>query len=334
MTTTPMTDAVSVGSETSPPQDKPDSGLSREEKKRLRRIENRDLKPALFFLAPAIIGFTVFIVYPLISAAYLALTEYNGITPPEFVGLKNFVRLFTSDPSFLSSLRATGYLVFLYVPLSIVLGLLLALFVNVRLPAVSIVRTILYLPAVLPIVATVTLWKFIFDPQVGLANQILGIFGIPPQQWLSDSGTAMPSIVIVMLWGIGSTMVIMLAALQAVPKEIYEAAMIDGAGKGRMFFQITIPSIMPILILQFVMQLNAAMQTFVQPRILTEGGPGWDTTTLMLSIYNHAFPTLGRVPELGFATAQVWVLFAIVVIALVLSARFMKIWKYDDVTHY
>lgn len=311
-----------------------DGDPSSDNRARKRAIANRDLKPALFFLAPALVGCTVFVIYPLISAIVLSLTDFNGITPPEFVGLENFRRLFTADPSFISSLKATGYLVLLYVPLSIVLGLMLALFVNVRLPAVSFVRTILYLPAVLPVVATVTLWKFIFDPQVGLANQIVEVLGLPAQQWLSNSATAMPSIVLVMLWGIGSTMVIMLAALQAVPREIYEAAMIDGAGSIRMFFQITLPSIVPILILQFVMQLNAAMQTFVQPRILTQGGPGWDTTTLMLSIYNHAFPTMGRVPELGFATAQVWVLFAIVVAVLAVSARFMKIWKYDDAVQY
>lgn len=303
-------------------------------KARTRRSgRNRDLWPALAFLAPALIGFSVFVVYPLIYAVYLSLTEFNGITSPIFVGLGNFKRLFTEDPSFLASLKATGYLVVLYVPLSIVIGMLLALLTNVKLPGASMVRTILYLPAVLPIVATVTLWKFIFDPQVGLANQVLGFFGFAPIAWLSNSATAMPSVVIVMLWGVGSTMIILLAALQAVPEEIYEAARIDGAGPFRVFWSVTLPSIVPILILQFVMQLNAAMQTFVQPRILTEGGPGWDTTTLMLSIYNHGFPPMGRVPELGYATAQVWVLFAIVVVALALSARYTRIWSHDDVSN-
>lgn len=300
-------------------------------RKKKDRGANRDLKAALAFMAPAICGFSIFVVYPLISAAYLSLTRYNGITPPKFVGLKNFIRMFTADPSFLKTLSATGYLVLLYVPASMALGLALAVFVNVRLPAVSVIRTILYLPAVLPIVATVTLWKFIFDPQVGLANQVLGFFGIPPIAWLSNEHTAMPSIVIVMLWGVGSTMIILLAALQAVPNEIYEAAKVDGAGPFRIFFSITLPSIVPILILQFVMQMNGAMQTFVQPQILTGGGPSWATNTLMLSIYNHGFPSLGRVPELGYATAQVWILFFLIIICLAFAARFTKAWRYDDV---
>lgn len=301
-----------------------------EARKRRRIFWGRDFGAAMVFVAPALIGFAVFVCYPLVSAAYLSLTESNGITPPVFVGAENFVRMFTADPSFLATLAATGHLVLLYVPLSLIIGLLLALFCNVRLRGVAIVRTLLYLPAVLPIVATVTLWKFIFDPQVGLANQALAVFGIPPVRWLSEVSTAMPSIVIVMLWGVGSTMIIMLAALQAVPNEIYEAAKLDGAGTFRVFWNVTLPGIMPILILQFVMQLNAAMQTFVQPRILTGGGPNWSTTTLMLSIYDHGFPAMGRVPELGYATAQVWILVAIIVAVLLLSSRATKIWSYDD----
>ena len=297
--------------------------------RRRRQFWGPDAKAAFWFVLPALIGFSVFVLYPLIAGAYLSLTKFNGISDPVFVGLKNFKRLFTADPSFMATLKATGALVLLYVPASILLGLALALFCNVQLRGVRWVRTILYLPAVLPIVATVTLWKFIFDPQVGFANQVLGWLGIPPIPWLSSPTTAMPSVVIVMLWGVGSTMIILLAALQAVPQEIYEAARVDGASAFKQFIHVTIPGIAPILLLQFVMQLNGAMQTFVQPQILTGGGPEWKTTTLMLSIYNRAFPPLGRVPELGYATAQVWVLFILIILTLVVSSRFVKMWSYD-----
>lgn len=290
-----------------------------------------DARAAYVFLAPAIIGFTAFVVYPIIRSAYLALTDFNGFSAPTFVGLQNFVDLFTTDPAFWPSVGATFYLVVLYVPLSLVIGLALAVFCNARLRGVTFVRTLLYLPVVLPAIATITLWKFVFDPQVGVANVILSVFGLKPLSWLSSSSsTAMPSIVIVMLWGVGATMIIFLAALQSVPTELYEAAKIDGAGAWRRFLSVTLPMISPIIVLQVVLQMTTALQTFAQPKILTNGGPGFSTRTLMLSIYVHGFPALGRIPRLGYATAEVWVLFVIIIIVVAATARFSTIWSYSD----
>ncbi|WP_328806379.1 carbohydrate ABC transporter permease [Streptacidiphilus fuscans] len=300
---------------------------------RSRRRASSDAAAAYAFLAPAIIGFAVFVVYPLIRSGYFALTRYNGLTPPQFVGLGNFRRLFSTDPSFWPSVRATVELVVLYVPFSLVLGLALAVFCNQRLRGVRLVRTLCYLPVVLPVVATITLWKFVFDPQVGLANEVLKWLHLPTSMWLSSSSMALPSIVIVMLWGVGSTMIIFLAALQAVPTELYEAARIDGAGSVAVFFRITLPLIRPIMVLQLVLQLTTALQTFNQPKILSDGGnggPGFSTDTLMLSIYNHAFPNLGGLPQLGYASAQVWVLFLVIVVLVAASARFSSVWTYHD----
>lgn len=296
-----------------------------------RRIRS-DARAAYVFLAPAIVGFSAFVVYPIVRLVYTALTHDNGLTPATFVGVRNFVELFTTDPSFWPSFGATFYLVLLYVPLSLIIGLAFALFCNVRLRGVSIVRTLLYLPVVLPAIATITLWKFVFNPQVGIANQVLSLLGIPPLSWLSASSTAMPSIVIVMLWGVGSTMIIFLAALQAVPNELYEAAKLDGAGAWHTFVSVTLPMISPIVLLEVVLQMTTALQTFAQPQILTGGGPGFSTTTLMLSIYNLAFPALGRVPQLGYAAAEVWVLFVVIIVIVALTARFSSIWSYSDST--
>jgi ABC-type sugar transport system permease subunit len=285
------------------------------------------------FLAPAVIGFAVFVVYPLIRSAYFALTQYNGLSDPKFVGLDNFRRMFTTDPSFWPSVRATLLLVVLYVPLSLVIGLALAVFCNQRMRGVRLLRTLCYLPVVLPVVATITLWKFVFNPQVGLANQVLTWLHLPTSEWLSGSGSAMPSIVIVMLWSVGSTMIIFLAALQAVPTELYEAARLDGAGPRTVFFRITLPLISPILVLQVVLQMVTALQAFNQPKILSPdgtGGPGFSTRVLMLSIYNNGFPKLGQVPQLGYASAQVWVLFLAVVVVIAATARFSSIWSYSD----
>ncbi|MEU2736485.1 sugar ABC transporter permease [Streptomyces sp. NPDC007095] len=301
---------------------------------RLRRRKLvSDARAACAFLAPALIGFTVFVVYPLIRSAYFALTQYNGLSDPKFVGFDNFRRMFTTDPSFWPSVRAALLLVVLYVPLSLATGLALAVFCNQRMRGVSLLRTLCYLPVVLPVVATITLWKFVFNPQVGLANQVLTWLHIPTSEWLSGSDSAMPSIVIVMLWSVGSTMVIFLAALQAVPTELYEAARLDGAGPRTVFFRITLPLINPIMVLQVVLQMVTALQAFNQPKILSPdgmGGPGFSTRVLMLSIYTNGFPSLGRVAQLGYASAQVWVLFLVIVVLIAATARFSSIWTYSD----
>jgi len=298
----------------------------------MSRNAGSDVKAAYLFIAPAVIGFLVFVGYPLIRSFYLALTKYNGLTDPVFVGLGNFRRLFTTDPAFWPALRATGYLVLLYVPLSLVLGLALAMFLNQRFAGVRVVRTLAYLPVVLPAVATITLWKFMLYPQVGLLNTILDRLGLPTSLWLQSPKMAMPSVVLVMLWGVGGTMIIFLAALQAVPTELYEAAKVDGAGPWSVFFRITLPMISPIVLLQVILQTTAALQTFNQPKILTGGGPGFSTNVLMLGIYNNGFPTLGKIPQLGYASAQVWVLFVIIIAVIALTAKFSSLWTYSDST--
>ncbi|MFJ1559506.1 carbohydrate ABC transporter permease [Streptomyces mirabilis] len=298
-----------------------------------RRKLGSDARAAYVFLAPALIGFTMFVVYPLIRSAYFALTQYNGLSDPKFVGFDNFRRMFTTDPSFWPSVRATLLLVILYVPLSLAVGLALAVFCNQRMRGVSLLRTLCYLPVVLPVVATITLWKFVFNPQVGLANQVLTWLHLPTSEWLSGSDSAMPSIVIVMLWSVGSTMIIFLAALQAVPTELYEAARLDGAGPRTVFVRITLPLISPIMVLQVVLQMVTALQAFNQPKILSPdgmGGPGFSTRVLMLSIYTNGFPSLGRVAQLGYASAQVWVLFLVIVVLIAATARFSSIWTYSD----
>jgi ABC-type sugar transport system permease subunit len=294
-----------------------------------------DTKAAYVFIAPALVGFSVFVVYPLVRSFYLALTRWNGLSAPKFIGFDNFRRLFTTDPSFWPSIRATAYLVLLYVPLSLALGLALAVFCNQRFAGVRIVRTLAYLPVVLPVVATITLWKFMFNPQVGLINTVLEKLNLPTSGWLSSSTMAMPSVVIVMLWGVGATMIIFLAALQSVPLELYEAARVDGAGSGSIFFRITLPMISPIMLLQVILQTTAALQTFNQPKILSPdgvGGPGFSTSVLMLQIYKNGFANLGRVPQLGYASAQVWVLFVIIIAVVALTAKFSSLWTYSENT--
>lgn len=297
---------------------------------RLRKIWRSDALVGYMFIAPAIVGLSVFVVYPLIDAAYLSLTNWNGLTDPMFIGFQNFIDLFTKDPSFYPSLRATLTFTLLSVTGSLILGLLLALLLNRNLPGVRIFRTLIYLPVVLPVIATITLWKFIYDPQVGLANLLLQALHLPTSLWLGSETMALPALVIVTLWGVGSTMIIFLAGLQAVPLEVYEAARIDGAGRFTQFLRVTLPMISPILFLQVILQLTAALQNFNLPKILTNGGPGFSTDVLMLSIYSHGFGNLGAFPRLGYATAQVWVLFLIILVIAIFTFRFSSFWVYSD----
>ncbi|MGO4276120.1 carbohydrate ABC transporter permease, partial [Paenibacillus sp. TAF58] len=202
------------------------------------------------FILPSIIGFSVFVAYPLITSFYYALTEWDGFGKPKFVGFENYKYMFTVDPAFWTSIKVTFYFVFLSVPASLALGLLLALLLNKNLPGIKYFRTFYYLPTVLPIIASLTLWKFIYHPQYGLANQFLNLLGLPQGTWLTDERSALISVIINGLWQVGGTMIIFLSGLQSVPQDFYEAAQVDGSSEWTSFLKITIPMITPILFLQ------------------------------------------------------------------------------------
>jgi ABC-type sugar transport system permease subunit len=282
------------------------------------------------FILPSIIGFSIFVVYPLISSAYYSLTRWDGNTDPVFIGFRNYIYMFTKDPSFMPTLKATALFTLLSVPSSLILGLLLAVLLNRNMPGIRLFRTALYLPAVLPSIATLTLWKFIYNPQFGLANQVLSFLHLPTSDWLSSANMALPSLVIIGLWGVGSTMIIFLAGLQAVPQELYEAARLDGAGQIHLFARITLPMISPIIFLQLVLQIITALQAFNQPQVLTNGGPNFSTNLLMLSIYANGFGNLGQYPQLGYAMAQVWVLFFFIIAVTAFTFRVSSIWVYEE----
>jgi multiple sugar transport system permease protein len=193
-------------------------------------------------------------------------------------------------------------------------------------PGVRFFRTIFYLPVVLPSIASLTLWKFIFNPQYGFANELLRTVGLPTSLWLGSARMAIPSLVIIGLWGVGGTMIIFLAGLQAVPQELYEAAKLDGAGSWTTFRRLTLPLISPILFLELVMQIIATMQSFNQPAVLTGGGPGFTTDFLMYNIWLNAFQN----EQFGFAVAEVWVLFALIMALTAATFRFSSMWVYTE----
>lgn len=303
--------------------DPPDPPIATAGRRRSRWLR-RETVIGYGFIAPAIIGLLLFVGYPMITSLYHSFTEWNGLTPPTWVGVENYVFMFTKDPKFWPSLRVTLIWVALSVPVTLVAGLALAVLVDRGTRGVKLFRTIFYLPVVLPAVAVLTLWKYIYEPTYGLANQVLRVLHLPTSMWLGDAHVALAAILIVGVWSVGGTMMIFLAGLQAVPAEVYEAAKVDGAGAIRRFIQITLPMIGPIMMLQLMLQLNGAFQTFNQVAILTKGGPGTSTNLLMYKIYNDGFADFLTSPQLGYATAEVWVLFVIVMIVTIAMLRLTR----------
>ncbi len=299
-------------------------------KRRKSKLNRSEAWWGYLFILPSIIGLSIFVLYPLVTSVYLALTKWDGLTDPTFIGLKNFEYMFTKDPAFWPSVKATLIFTVLNVPVTVAAGLMLAVLLNRKMPGIRFFRTILYLPTILPLVAVMGLWKFMYQPQFGIINSTLQTLHLPTSNWLSDETMAIPSIVIISLWGVGSTMIIFLASLQSVPQELYEAARIDGAGSSRLFWNITIPMISPILFLQVVTQMIATLQAFIQPRLLTEGGPNNATNFLMYNIYSKGFGNLGSFPDLGYATALMWILFFLIMFVTFFIFRFSNFWVYSE----
>ncbi len=269
----------------------------------------REAIEGYLFILPWAIGFLVFRLGPMLYSAYLSLTRYRGTGNIQWVGLQNYVYMFTQDPRFRDSLRATTIYVLTYLPLSLVIGLAIALLMNQKVKGILGFRTIYYLPSVLSGVAVAIVWGFVFHKQYGVLNAILGMVGIDPIGWLVDPKYVMVAFVIMSLWGVGSSMIVYLSGLQSIPTELYEASSIDGANAIQRFFKITIPMMTPTIFFNLVTGLIGAFQIFANAYIMTGGGPQYRTYFFGLNIYFTAFSSL----RFGMASATAWVLFAIII---------------------
>ncbi len=275
-----------------------------------KKAQRTETLIAYLFLIPTLIGYTLFIIYPLITSSIYAFTDWNGLVKPHFVGFRNFIFMFTKDPTFFPALKASLYYVVLTVPTTLVFGFLLAVLLNKSMPGIKIFRTIYYLPVVLPGVASMYLFKYILAPdQTGLANQLLAALGLHKQLWLSSPTQVMPSIMVYALWGVGGGMIIFLSGLQSVPQELYEASTIDGASGLRQMIHITVPMVSPVIFLQLITGMIGAFQVINPALIMTvNGGPKLATYFLNFSIYTNAFTNR----QYGYAFALVWVMFIFV----------------------
>lgn len=296
-----------------------------------RPFFRRDGFIGYLFILPSLIGFTLFVAYPMVASVFYSFTNWNGLSDPDFVGFRNFTYMFTTDPSFPKAVSATLLYVLMVVPLTMIFGFLLALMLNKNLFGIKVLRTLFYLPVVLPSVAALALWKFIYDPDYGLANALLRALGLPTSRWLQGESTALVSMAIVAIWGVGSMMIVFLGGLQALSQELYEAADVDGANWFQKLTKITLPMMTPILFLQLITGLISAFQTFNPPQILTNvngrgGNPNNATYLLAYSIYDNAF----NGNKYGYAMAQALVLFVVIMILTVVVFKGSNTYVYYE----
>lgn len=291
---------------------------------RTRSLQRQRIIWFYLFILPWILGFLMFTLYPIVASLYFSFTNYSVLQPPVWAGLQNYAHLF-HDQLFWHSLAITGIYAVVSVPLNLLLAFCCALLLNLRLPFMRIFRTIYYLPTVLPVAATSVLWMFLFLPEFGIIDWFIrSITGLKGPDWLGNPQWVLPALVIMSVWGVGGAMVIFLAGLQAIPGELYEAAQIDGANAFRRALSITIPMVSPVVLLNLILGLIGASQTFVQPYILTGGGPNYASYFYNLYLYQNAFEYF----KMGLASAQAWILFAIVLICTVLVFRSSARWVY------
>lgn len=283
----------------------------REEMKRIRRGKpfwKKEGFQAYMFMIPTLIGFPVLCAYPMLYSLYSAFCDWDGINSPVWRGLKNFKYLLFVDPVFLKSIKVTFLFALINVPVTLILGLALAVLLNKKVPGIKLFRVIYYLPTIVPGVAAIILWQFIFKSDVGLLNGVLGQLGIAPVGWLTSERVVLLSLSIIKWWGVGGMMIIFLSGLQSVPADIYEAASLDGAGGWAQFRYVTFPMITPVIFLQLITGLIGCMQSFAEAQIMTAGGPNFSSHFINFDIYTNAFTN----QKYGRACAESWILFLII----------------------
>jgi multiple sugar transport system permease protein len=262
------------------------------------------------FISPWLIGFFTFIFLPILASFVLAFTSYDILSPPEWVGLQNFERMFTADARYWRSVRSTFYYVFTAVPLRLVFALAVAMLLNTSRKGVGLYRAVYYAPSIVGgSVAVAVMWREIFGNE-GVINFILALIGVPPMAWLGNPSTAIWTLIALAVWQFGSPMLIFLAGLKQIPAELYEAAAIDGAGPWSKFRNVTLPLLTPIIFFNLIMQIINGFMVFTQAFIISGGtGRPLDTTLFYsLYLYIRAFTTF----EMGYSSAMAWVLLLII----------------------
>ncbi|EOS58858.1 carbohydrate ABC transporter permease [Paenibacillus barengoltzii] len=278
------------------------------------------------FILPWLLGLVLFTVGPMLFSLLLAFSRWDiitGVKSIEWVGLDNFKAIF-QDELFFQSLKVTFVFALISVPLYQIFSLFAAMLLNMRTRGMKLFRLIYFMPSVIPAVAVSMMWVMIFNPEYGVLNRALALVGIQGPAWLQDPSYALGALIVMGIWGIGNTIIIYLSGLQGVPEELYEAAELDGAGRFRRFFSITLPMISPTIFFNLIMGIIGGFQYFTQAFVMTNGGPLNSTLFYNLYLYNKAFQDY----EMGYASALSWILFVIILVFTLLVIRSSSMWVY------
>jgi len=316
----------------------------------LKQSEKVDRFAGLMFCSPWIVGFVFLFAWPFAASFYWSLCRFDLINPPEFIGLENYRRLTSelqSQKGFGLALTNTLYYSLISVSLSVITGVLLATLLSAKVKGQAVYRTLVFLPSVIPIVAASVLWIWLLDPESGMINYLLSWIGIPSQNWLNQSRSALSpagftefsqwlqggtlnlfgskdALILMTMWGVGNFVVIYLAAISDIPGQLYEAAEIDGANVIRKFYHVTLPMLSPVIFFNLIMGLIRSVQTFASVYVLSEGTgePGGSLMLISMQLFLSAFADF----EMGYTSAMAWVLFVILLAATTLLFRTSKHW--------
>jgi multiple sugar transport system permease protein len=296
----------------------------------------RNLGWGLAFASPWIIGFLIFTIGPMLASLYYSFTEFNIFQAPKWIGLDNYSQLLTRDELFGLSLKNTAYMVFVGVPFIQAFALLTAILLNLKVRGVALYRTIYFLPAVMPAVAVSILWTWIFNPQLGVVNLVLRAFHLPEPGWIASPLWSKPTLILLSVWQTGTITAIYVAGLQNVPRELYESAQLDGAGRWSQFWYITLPMISSVILFNVIMGVIWSFQYFTNAYIVSRlgGGAGGPNTGAPLGsllfyslyLYANAFYYF----KMGYASALAWILFLVIMVVTVLLLRSSARWAYYE----
>jgi oligogalacturonide transport system permease protein len=278
------------------------------------------------YILPWIIGFLSFQIYPFLMSFFYSFTNFSLAKTPVFIGLKNYIEMFTRDRNYYDSVRVTIIYALIGVPLKLCFALLVAVLMNMKFKMINIFRTVYYLPSILGGSVTIAiLWRFLFNRD-GVVNQALGHIFIGPVDWLGSDKWALFTLCLLTVWQFGSSMVIFLAGLKQVPNELYEAARVDGSGRIHSFFRITVPYLTPMILFNLIMQTITALQQFSSAYVITGGGPLRATYLYGIMLYENGFQFL----RMGYASAQTWVLFVIIIVFTLIVFKSSMHWVYYE----
>ena len=294
-------------------------------KRRISPAKRREWLEGYLFASPFLIGFTVFVAFPMLYSIWLMFQRWDLLSAPEFVGFRNIQRAFTDELALKSLLNSLIYTIFA-VPVQLVISFSLAYALTQKIKFRSLYRAGFYLPIIIPIVATAVVWQRVFHPDFGILNNVLGWFGIPPQAWLLRPELAKPAFILMSFWMIGRQMVIFIAGLGNIPTSLLEAAQIDGAGRFKTILKITVPLMTPLIFYNMVIAIINSFQTFVPSLIMTDGGPENSTLFVVLNIYRNGFQFF----NMGYASALAWEFFIIVVGFTIVQFYVSNRWVYYE----